>query len=355
MTGSASALPPPFYLEPVDLLPRSAAERVGGIPALSGSATALNIVIWRPGQERPRTVLPAASVACWLRSVSLAEASRASAILESWAKPTQFAHVLPRVEARPALMGVLNITPDSFYADSRQSGRQSAVALGAMFLSDGAAILEIGSQSTRPNSRPIASTREAAEALPTVAALAKTGAVISIDTVHPGIAAAGVGAGAKIVNDVTGLMPVEVLGKDASLIIGHMRGNPTTMQQWPRSARGIFSLYDWLEARITALVDAGLPKHRIAVDPGFGFGKAVNHNQAIIRHLPLLTGLGVAIVIGMSRKGSLGYVAGAAKAGDRLPASLAGALIAARSGAAIVRVHDVAATRQALQTARFFS
>lgn len=251
-------------------------------------------------------------------------------------------------------MGVVNLTPDSFYARSRKPDIAAAIAHGRQLVAEGAAILDIGSQSTRPGSDVIATPRECAAALPVIRKLADSGALVSTDTLRPAVARAAVVAGARIVNDVSGLMREDAVGPSASLVIGHMRGNPSTMQRWPRSARGIFGLYDWFENRIAELAAAGLPRERIAIDPGFGFGKAVHHNQAILHHLPMLSGLGVAIVIGVSRKASLGYVAAAPKAEDRLPASLAAALAAARGGAAILRVHDVAATRQCLQIARFF-
>tara|TARA_R110002096_G_scaffold86758_1_gene199358 strand:+ start:2729 stop:3793 length:1065 start_codon:yes stop_codon:yes gene_type:complete len=344
----------PFYLEPHDLLPGERAERFSGVPALGGSAVALSVVVWQPGTPEPRTILPAGELAEWRERLCPAARGRAEAMLDAWAIVPQFPGIPRAADQRPALMGVVNITPDSFYAESRRPGLDAAIALGARMAQEGAAILDVGSQSTRPGSAAIAEARECAASLPVIEALARTGATVSIDTVRPSVAAAAVQAGAKIVNDVSGLMPGHAIGERAGLVIGHMRGNPATMQRSPRSARGIFSLYDWLEARIAGLVGEGIPKHRIAVDPGFGFGKAVNHNQAMIRHLPLFTGLGVAIVIGMSRKGSLGYVAGAGQAADRLPASLAAALTAAQAGAAVLRVHDVAATRQALQIARFF-
>jgi len=352
VTGTAT--PPRLYLEPLDLLSPPSRPHAESVPALGGAAVALSIGIWRPGSDTPRTILPAGDLPGWLDSLTDAERLRAERILAHWRRRPCFPGVPGGRDARPALMGVVNLTPDSFYAQSRKPDLAAAIAHGRQLADEGAAILDIGSQSTRPGSEIVAPERESAAALPVIRALANADAVLSTDTLRPDVARTAIAAGAAIVNDVSGLMPAAALGAEASLIIGHMRGNPTTMQRWPRSGRGVFSLYDWLEARIAALEAAGIGPQRIAIDPGFGFGKTVHHNQAILHHLPLLTGLGVAIVIGVSRKASLGFVTGTPAADDRLPASLAAAMAAARSGAAILRVHDVAATRQALQIAQFF-
>jgi dihydropteroate synthase len=346
---------PPFYLEPLDILPAPVHGQYSVVPILGGSAVALSVAVWRPGTSVPRTVLAASALPNWLNGLEEEEHARATCILRRWRTAPEFPGISKGVEARPALMGVVNLTNDSFYASSRQPDVAAATGLGRRLAAEGASVLDIGGQSTRPGSSIIASSQELASVLPVIAGLASgTEAAISIDTIRPAVAEAAVRTGATIVNDVSGLMPASALGDRAGLIIGHMRGNPTTMQKWPRSERSIFSLYDWLERRISALVAAGIGRERIAIDPGFGFGKSISHNRTILKHLPLLTGLGVAIAIGLSRKASLGFVSGAPSATERLPASLAAALTAAHHGAAILRVHDVAATRQALQTQRFF-
>jgi dihydropteroate synthase len=253
----------------------------------------------------------------------------------------------------PALMGVVNVTTDSFYPGSRRPTAGAAIAEAQRAAAEGASILDVGGQSTRPHSGPVSWERELDAVLPVIAAARELGAVISVDTLRPELASAGVAAGAAIVNDISGLLPEAAVG-GAALIIGDMRGNPATMQQWPRSAHGVFDTYLRLEARVAACLASGLPRERIAVDPGFGFGKSVAHNQALIHHLPLFLGLGVTIALGVSRKGSLGFLSGTPRAEDRLPASLAAAMAAVRGGASILRVHDVAATRQMLQVSQSF-
>jgi len=352
--GKSSPLRP-LYLEPLDLVSRQSHARYDAIPALGGTTAALSVAVWRPGGETPRTVLPASDLPQWLDSLIEPDRARAAQTLSNWRKNPGFPGVAPGSDALASLMGVVNLTPDSFYAASRQPDLAGAIDAGHRLSAEGAAILDIGGQSTRPGSNVVSEPQELATILPVIESLtANTDAVLSIDTVRPRVTEAAIAAGARIVNDVSGLMPAAALGEHAGLIIGHMRGNPATMQKWPRSERGIFSLYDWLEQRIETLVADGVSRNRIAIDPGFGFGKSVSHNQAIMRHLPILSGLGVTIAIGLSRKASLGFISGAGQAADRLPASLAAALAAASHGAAILRVHDVAATRQALQIARFF-
>ncbi len=347
--------PTPLYLEPVDIIPHPFEGSYDAITVFGGAASALSIVVWRPGATVPRTVIRAGEVENWLAGLADHERVRCDRILRHWRVAPAFPGLTGHGHNSPSLMGVVNLTNDSFFSDSTRPDAVAGIELGRQLFADGASILDIGGQSTRPGSAIVAQARELEAVLPVVTELAKQPACrLSIDTIRPEVAKAAVRAGASIINDVTGMMPAEALGGTAGLVVGHMRGNPATMQKWPRSERGIFSLYDWLERRISTLETAGISRNRIAIDPGFGFGKAVSHNHAVIRHLPILTGLGVAIVIGLSRKASLGYLSGAKLAAERLPASLAAALAAARQGATILRVHDVAATRQALQISSIF-
>jgi len=288
----------------------------------------------------------------WRRAVPMAERQRADVFLDRWAAAQRFPGIVSGTGV--SLMGVVNLTCDSFYALSRRATAAAGVRAGMAAFAAGAAIVDVGAQSTRPGSLPVAEAQELGRALPVVHALARQGRLVSIDTLRPSVAQAAVAAGAQIVNDVSGLLRPSDLPADAAVVIGDMRGHPATMQRWLRTQHGVLDVYRRLAARLAAFRTAGIVDARLAVDPGFGFGKAVHHNQALIARLPLFLGLGVAVAVGVSRKASLGFVSGTPGAMDRLPASLAAALAAARSGASVLRVHDVAATRQALQVARFF-
>ena len=341
-------------MEPLDLAWGPAASRArqlhDALPLMGGAAAAASIALWRPGYPLQRQEIAAGEVPEWLASLESGEAAYVRSLIQAWASPRRFPGLHGTV---PALMGVVNVTTDSFYAGSRRPTAEAALAEAQRAVEEGASILDIGGQSTRPQSGPVSWERELDAVLPVIAAARRLGEVISVDTVRPELASAGVEAGAAIVNDISGLLPEASVG-DAALIIGDMRGNPATMQQWPRSADGVFDTYRRLETRVTACMASGLPRDRIAVDLGFGFGKSVAHNQALIHHLPLFLGLGVTIALGVSRKGTLGFLSGTPRAEDRLPASLATAMAAVRGGASILRVHDVAATRQMLQVSQSF-
>lgn len=345
---------PGLFLEPLDLQWGPAASRArrlyGALPLCGGNAAALSLAVWRPGTGQVRQVMAAAEAGAWLAALPEPEAARARRIMDGWNLPRAF----PGVHGgTPSLMGVVNVTCDSFYPGSRRPTAAAALAEADKAVREGAAILDIGGQSTRPQSGPVSAERELEAVLPVIEAVRRFGTAVSVDTLRPEVARAGVEAGAGIVNDISGLLP-EAAAAGAALMIGDMRGNPATMQQWPRSRFGVFDTYVRLERRVAACLAAGMPRDRIAVDPGFGFGKSVAHNQALIHHLPLFLGLGVTIALGVSRKGSLGYLSGTPRAEDRLPASLAAAAAAVRGGASVLRVHDVAATRQMLQVWQTF-
>jgi dihydropteroate synthase len=320
------------------------------MPLLGGVAAAPSVAVWRRDKDFTKSEIPAAELAGWLAKQTTADQSAAERILRNWQKRRAF----PGVKGDgPALMGIVNVTNDSFYAPSRISSETAAVAMAKRAVKDGAGIIDVGGQSTRPHGGPVSLVHELGAVLPVLEQIAALGVPTSVDTLRPAVAQAALAEGALIVNDVSGLMPPIVAGNGA-LIIGDMRGNPSTMQKWPRSRFGVFDIYDWLAKRIDQYLAAGMTRDQLAIDPGFGFGKAVSHNQALIHHLPLFLGLGVTIVVGVSRKGSLGYLSGTPSATDRLPASLAAAMAAARGGASILRVHDVAATRQMLQVVDIF-
>ena len=257
---------------------------------------------------------------------------------------------------KPILMGVLNVTPDSFSDGGRYADTDAAIAHGIALAEEGAALIDVGGESTRPRAAPVSEADEIARVVPVVTALAARGITVSIDTRHAGVMRAALTAGATIVNDVTALTgdprALEVIAQTgAPVILMHMQGDPGTMQDNPTYTWAPGEIYDYLAARIKACVATGIARERIAVDPGIGFGKTDVHNAQVMDHLAMLHGLGCPLVLGASRKGFIGRMSAGEKAADRLPGSLAAALHAAGQGAQIIRVHDVAATRQALSVA----
>ncbi len=255
--------------------------------------------------------------------------------------------------AQPLLMGVVNVTPDSFSDGGKFHKPENAIAHGVMLAEAGAAIIDVGGESTRPNATPVDEAEEIERVFPVVSALAKGGICVSIDTRHPRVMKAALDAGARIVNDVaalTALGALEIAAQaGAHVILMHMQGTPQTMQANPTYAWAPGDIYRFLEERVAACVAAGIPKDRIAVDPGLGFGKTDEHNLQILDHLAMFHGLGCVLAVGASRKGFIGRLTGEKEAGTRVIGSVAAALYATGQGAQILRVHDVVETRQALQ------
>jgi dihydropteroate synthase len=255
---------------------------------------------------------------------------------------------------RPLVMGILNVTPDSFSDGGSHATPDAAVEHAHRLVREGADIVDVGGESTRPGSEPVDPDVELARVLPVVRALAAAGIVVSIDTRRAMVMRAALAAGARIVNDITALThdrdSLDVVARSsAGVILMHMQGEPQTMQRAPAYADVVREVRDYLAARVAACRAAGVAPERIAVDPGIGFGKTVEHNLQLLAHLGELRPLGTALVLGASRKGFIGAVSGRGEdASARLPGSLAAALAAVARGADIVRVHDVAATVQAL-------
>ncbi len=251
-------------------------------------------------------------------------------------------------------MGILNVTPDSFYAGSRLLSREEAVHRAYAMVREGADILDIGGESTRPGSEPISETEEIRRVAPVVEQLAAETAVpISVDTSKPAVAEACLRAGARIINDVSGLADpkmLDVLARhDATVIIMHMRGTPKTMQQDTHYEDVVGEVKQYLAERARRAAAAGV--REIIVDPGIGFAKTIEGNLQLMTRLNRLKELGYPILFGASRKSFLGSLTGHLPTEDRLEASLAAAVIAVMNGADIVRVHDVQATVRAVSVA----
>lgn len=253
---------------------------------------------------------------------------------------------------RPLLMGIVNVTPDSFHDGGRHETAAAAIAHAHRLISEGADLIDLGGESTRPGASPISADAELARIAPVLEALRDTGVPVSIDTRQPAVMRAVLAAGAAMINDVQALRAdgaiAAVVGTDASVCLMHMQGQPRTMQAAPRYDDVVAEVLAFLRARIDACVEAGIDRSRVIVDPGFGFGKRIEDNVALLRALPRLVALGVPVLVGVSRKSMIGTMTGQTATDDRLAGSVAAALWAARHGAAVLRVHDVAATRDVL-------
>ena len=254
--------------------------------------------------------------------------------------------------ARPAVMGIVNVTPDSFSDGGCFVDPVTATDHGRALLAQGAAIVDVGGESTRPGAVRVAAAEESARVLPVVAALAASGACVSVDTRHAEVARVSIGAGASIVNDVYGFRDpamVEVAaGCDAGVVVMHMQGEPSTMQEEPHYDDVVAEVCAFLEGQALRLEGAGVAAERIAVDPGIGFGKTLDHNIALLRGLGAIAALGYPVVVGASRKRFVGTISGEADPARRLGGSVAAAVYAAELGASVLRVHDVRDTFQAL-------
>jgi len=269
---------------------------------------------------------------------------------------SEFSGPLPLRAGRPAIMGIVNVTPDSFSDGGRHLDPKAAEAAARAMIRAGAAIVDVGGESTRPGSEPVAEDVELHRVVPVVKALAGAGAALSVDTSKARVASEALAAGATIVNDVAALRSDERLGAaaaraGATVILMHMRGRPRDMQDAPAYEGDVVAeVARFLRRAILAAARAGIPEARTWVDPGFGFGKTRDHNYEILQRLHELRSLGRPIVVGTSRKSMLARPGGDAPA-ERLVATAASTAAAALAGAAVARVHDVAEIAEALRVA----
>ncbi|MAA60076.1 MAG: dihydropteroate synthase [Pseudomonadota bacterium] len=255
--------------------------------------------------------------------------------------------------SRPVVMGVLNVTPDSFSDGGRFFCKDEALAQARLMVEQGAAIIDIGGESTRPGAAPVSEQEELDRVVPVIEALAGAiDAVVSVDTSTPAVMREAAAAGAGMINDVRALERPGALEcvKNTALpvCLMHMQGQPESMQNNPLYQDVLNDVYTYLQARLEACGSAGIAPERIVLDPGFGFGKTLQHNLSLLKHLDQFTKLECPMLVGMSRKSMIGAVLDKPVA-ERLHGSVAAALIAVQSGAAIVRVHDVAPTVDALK------
>jgi dihydropteroate synthase len=337
-----------LYLRPLSLLhgpDARCAIAAGGAGALGGSdfiAFTQVQVIERGGGTISRRIVAYPEARAWRDQLALIEARR-----------PDFAGLAMN---RPKLMGIVNVTPDSFSDGGQLANASAAVAHGARLASEGADILDIGGESTRPGSDLVPAEAELARILPVIEALTEQGHCISVDTRKAQVMRETAVAGARIINDVSALSyDPEGVSTAAALglpvVLMHAQGDPKTMQNNPVYDDVTLDVFDMLNARIAHCETAGIPRRRIAVDPGIGFGKTFHHNLTLLNELALFHGLGVVLLVGLSRKAFTGALTGEKKAADRVFGSVGGAIQAVLNGAHILRIHDVKPTRQALAVA----
>ncbi|WP_421782455.1 dihydropteroate synthase [Kiloniella litopenaei] len=303
------------------------------------------------GNIQERHFLPTAEILPWLmdnkHTVLSASASELLAILG--APRSSFAGL---DMSRPHVMAVINVTPDSFSDGGDRYTARTAVDDGLRMIDQGATILDVGGESTRPGADPVSLDEELRRVIPVVEKLSQAGALVSIDTRHAKVMTEAVQAGAAIINDVTALEgdaeSLEAAAKaKVPVILMHMQGTPETMQANPQYQDAALDIYDYLQSRVQACLDAGIPKEMIAVDPGIGFGKTVDHNLRLLDSLSLFHGIGCPVLLGVSRKSFIGKLSQGEEPKDRVAGSLACALAGLDRGVQMYRVHDVAETSQA--------
>jgi dihydropteroate synthase len=342
-----------LYLRPIGLLygpPADAAVEDGLALPLAGGPIAFTTAVLIEGDARnSRRRLCAANT---LKDVRDADLATALARVTSPRPPFAGLEL-----ARPALMGIVNITPDSFSDGGLYDTTEGAIAHAAGLAAEGAAIVDIGGESTRPGSDVVEHNDELSRVVPVLEGLAGSPAVISIDTRKASVAKAAAKAGAKILNDVSalthdpaGMAVAAETGLDVVLM--HAQGEPKTMQDDPTYDDVALEVFDYLEARIEVCVAAGIARARIAADPGLGFGKTLAHNLTLLANLSLFHGLGVPLLVGASRKRFIGGLGQGRNPRSREPGSHAAAIVSAAQGAQILRVHDVEGSRQALDVWR---
>ncbi|MGE0724276.1 MAG: dihydropteroate synthase, partial [Alphaproteobacteria bacterium] len=342
-----------LYVAPVAFATGDAARALverGAARPLAGGASAVTAaeVAVRAGETIATAVAPVAEFAAW-------NAPGVTAWLDALAAaPPSFAGA-----ALPAVVGIVNVTPDSFSDGGAHPGPSAAIEAGLRMWQAGAGLVDVGGESTRPGAAPVAPEEELRRVLPVVEGLAGAGVRVSVDTRRAAVMAAALDAGAAAVNDVSALAgdpqsAAVVAAARSSVILMHMQGEPATMQQDPRYRSAAHDVHDALAARLVAATAAGIAPDRIAIDPGIGFGKRIAHNLAILRSLAMFVALGRPVMVGLSRKGFIGRLGTGAAPADRLGGSIAGALWALARGASLLRVHDVAATVEAVALWRAF-
>ena len=339
-----------LYIKPLGIVFGDHAKQAIGaglalpLAGISTAFTMVELIEGRPGQTK--SVIARAATLQAMEEPAIAER------LERLSAPRPALAGVPM--DGPRLMGIVNVTPDSFSDGGDFAEAETAVTQARRLGDEGADFVDIGGESTRPGSDPVSVEDERARVMPVIEALADLRAPVSIDTRKAAIMTEAAAKGAKLINDVSALThDPEALSAAAQtglpVILMHTKGDPKTMQDDPRYDDVLLEVYEFLRARIDAAVAAGIPKERIAIDPGIGFGKTLAHNLTLLNGLSLFHGLGVPVLVGASRKRFIGALGDEPEAKKRVPGSIAAAITAASQGVQILRVHDVRETRQALR------
>jgi dihydropteroate synthase len=350
-----------IYLRPLGLLCGGPAGRaVAGGWALplgnDGAAFTAGEVWLRSGARIERTSLPVGEFRPWAKraggEVEAALERRLRHLIQPAGRPAGLPAGL--ADRGPSIMGVVNVTPDSFSDGGQFLEPALAIAEGRRQHAEGADIVDVGGESTRPGAAAVSAEEEIRRVVPVVEVLARSGILVSIDSRKASVMQAAVAAGAGMINDISALRhdpdSLHVAGASGlPVVLMHSQGEPATMQRQPTYACAALDVFDHLEERIEAWVAAGFDRDRLLIDPGIGFGKTVAHNVEILSRLGLYLGLGSPLLLGVSRKSFIARLGGDNPASERLPGSLAAALAGLAEGVAVLRVHDVAATAQALR------
>ena len=327
----------------------------GQVARLAGGLLWFSAVEWivvEGGRRVAAELVPVAGIEARLRAAPGTEAVWARLI--GVRAPLRLGERVVRLD-QPQVVGIVNATPDSFSGDGSPAG--VAAERGADMVAAGAAIVDVGGESTRPGAKAVWEGDEIARVVPVIERLARGGAAVSVDTRKAGVMRAALAAGAGMVNDVSGLcfdpQAAAVVGEaGCPVVLMHHQGTPETMQREPVYGDVLIEVYDWLAARVMAAETAGIARDRIVVDPGIGFGKTLTHNLRLLNGLGLFHGLGCAVMLGASRKRTIGALSNEAPVGERLGGSVALAVKAAEAGVQLHRVHDVVETVQAMRVWR---
>lgn len=346
------------YLCPIGLLrgesARSAIAAGWALPLHGGRGAFTACDTWlRDAHRIERYTVAAADLTAWAARLDEAVAPEVKRTLDRLAAPPACPPGLS-TDHLPWLMGVVNVTPDSFSDGGLFYEAARAIAQGRRLWQEGAVVIDVGGESTRPGAQEVSADEEIRRVVPVIRALADEGALVSIDTRKAAVMEAAIDAGARMINDVSALRhdprSIAVAARSGlPVILMHSRGDPATMQDQPTYERAVLDVYDHLAAGMDACLAAGMQKTQLLIDPGIGFGKNMAHNLDILTNLALYHGLGVPVALGVSRKSFIARVAGEAAVDERLPGSLAAAIHGIINHVSMVRVHDVSATRQAVR------